>query len=92
MENYDHDVIGIGNPDHPANEKEAEYFISEDLKECLGHFIETKEIGPLEEAIEVINFRIAKASEELQDVIVSLEASPLKFKLINLKKRLNGKY
>lgn len=27
--NYDHDILGIGNPDHPANEKE--YFEEEEL-------------------------------------------------------------
>lgn len=29
MNDYDHDILGVGNPDHPANEKE--YFDGEEI-------------------------------------------------------------
>lgn len=52
MANYDDDVLGTGNPDHPANQEDAQEFQSEDLKECLDHFYETKDIDPLATAID----------------------------------------
>ena len=50
--NYDHDVLGTGNPLHPANCEVGTIFSSHDLKECLDYFYASKEPEALEMAIQ----------------------------------------
>jgi hypothetical protein len=67
--NYDYDVLGTGNPDHPANREEASEFQSEDLKECLDHFYETGDSEPLAEAIHETYNSLASVHSDLVECI-----------------------
>lgn len=59
MINYDNDVLGTENPEHPANQKETPHFESNNLQECLDYYKETGDSEPLENAI----FHTEKAKE-----------------------------
>lgn len=56
MSNYDHDVLGTGNPNHPANREELELEVPQDLDEALSYYLEHDDFEHLENAItELIN-------------------------------------
>ena len=71
MPNYDKDVIGSGNPQHPANQEPEEEveFESNDLQKCLDHYKETGNIEPLENAICRNELIHKNAYEDLTTVI-----------------------
>lgn len=62
MSSYDHDVLGVGNPDHPANQEELEFDL-ETLENCLAHYKEYDVVDPLIESIENTITNNASASE-----------------------------
>ncbi len=53
MSNYDDDVLGVGNSQHPSNQEPEEEvnFESNDLQKCLDYYKDTGDIEPLENAI-----------------------------------------
>ena len=82
--NYDHDVLGVGNSCHPANQEETEVFQSEDLNECLQFARDNGDFEPLEFAIELQTERLRIAKElidELKDGAIS-ESTANKLQLI----------
>jgi hypothetical protein len=68
MSNYDHDVLGTGNPHHPANQEEADVQTPESLSECLAHFRETGDSSYLEEAVEAAVRVIDRARLKMVDL------------------------
>ncbi len=64
--NYDHDVLGVGNSCHPANQEETEVFQSEDLNECLQYARENNDFEPLEFAIELQTERLRIAKKLIE--------------------------
>lgn len=69
--NYDDDVLGVGNPLHPANQEpeKEEYFESDNLQECLDYFRATNDIDPLENAIALNELKKQMVKEDLTEVI-----------------------
>jgi cystathionine beta-lyase family protein involved in aluminum resistance len=68
--NYDHEVLGVGNLNHPANANEIEVvFESENIQECLDYYKLSGEIEPLENAISLNEENKKKAFEDLVTVI-----------------------
>ncbi len=91
MGNYDHDALGTGNPNHPANRKEVPQFQSDDLQECLDYYFETQNIVPLINAVEVNKNKLDKAVRDIQEIVdicVASEIDLLKNKLITVRKNL----
>lgn len=93
MNNYDQDVLGVGNPLHPSNQKDlVDYeFESDNLKECLNHFHDTKEIEALANAIDQFSFVIDNIAIELIECISKarkLEHHDLANKLISIRTKL----
>lgn len=73
MQNYDEIVLGVGNPLHPANQREYEQeeFDSVNLQECLDYAKDTKDFEWIETAIIKQNTAIEKAVSEL-DYLVNI--------------------
>ena len=72
MQNYDEIVLGVGNIQHPANQRdEQEDFDSVNLQECLDYAKETKDFEWIETAIIMQNTVIEKAVSEL-DYLVNI--------------------
>lgn len=69
--NYDHDVLGVGNSSHPANQEETDVFQSEDLDECLQHAKEEFEFEPLEFAINLQYERLKIAKKLIDELQVA---------------------
>jgi len=67
--NYDDNVLGVLNGQHPANEKENDIFYSENIQECLDYYKETKDIEPLESAISFQQSKIELVASSLTDFI-----------------------
>jgi hypothetical protein len=69
--NYDDQVLGVYNSQHPANQKEIEQeeFDSVNLQECLDYAKETKDFEWIETAIIKQNTAIEKAVSELDLLI-----------------------
>ena len=90
MPNYDEIVLGVGNPLHPANQREEqEDFDSVNLKECLDYAKDTKDFEWIETAIIMQNTAIEKAVLEL-DFLVNIcgDNSMLRNRLKALKREL----
>lgn len=91
MQNYDDIVLGVGNSQHPANqrEEELENFESVNLQECLDYAKDTKDFEWLETAIMMQNAVIEKAGLEL-DFLVNIcgDNSMLRNRLKALKREL----
>jgi hypothetical protein len=66
MNDYDHDVIGVGNPEHPANREETEMFESDNIQECLDYAKEFNDYEPIENAIVKQETIIEKVIDELK--------------------------
>jgi len=66
--NYDNDVLGLGNSEHPANREpmEEEIFESDNLSECLDYAKLANDYEPLEAAILNQETIIEKAASEIQ--------------------------
>lgn len=87
------DVIGVGNPNHPANQEEAPEFQSEDLRECLDHFYETDDIDPLSHAIAEVLRTIESAHKDLVECINFARSSDNAFlanKLASIRTKLDS--
>mgnify|MGYP000902611472 FL=1 len=90
MQNYDEIVLGVGNSQHPANQREEqEYFDSVNLQECLDYAKDTKDFECIETAIILQNTAIEKAVLEL-DFLVNIcgDNSMLRNRLKALKREL----
>ena len=66
---YDNDILGVVNSQHPANEKETESFVSIDLQECLDYYKDTRDLAPLENAIFENESNKKRAIKDLTEVI-----------------------
>jgi len=73
MQDYDEIVLGVGNSQHPANQREYEQeeFDSVNLQECLDYAKDTKDFECIETAIILQNTAIEKAVSEL-DYLVNI--------------------
>ena len=91
MQDYDEIVLGVGNNQHPANQKEEEQeeFDSVNLQECLDYAKDTKDFEWIETAIIKQNTVIEKAVLEL-DYLVNIcgDNSMLRNRLKALKREL----
>ena len=91
MQNYDEIVLGVGNNQHPANQREYEQeeFDSVNLQECLDYAKDTKDFEWIETAIIKQNTAIEKAVLEL-DYLVNIcgDNSMLRNRLKALKREL----
>jgi PHP family Zn ribbon phosphoesterase len=73
--NYDHDVIGVGNSNHPVNEEQLEHELT--VEEELEEMIESLEIK-LIESQQRVHYRISvieNTKNELKEVINYLETT-----------------
>ena len=68
MSNYDYDVIGTGNSEHPYNRPpmEEEIFESDNLQECMDYSKLANDYEPLEAAIIKQEAIIEMAVSEIQ--------------------------
>ena len=75
MEGFDFEIIGVGNPDHPANEVENEFedFESNNLNKCLDYAKDNDDFEPLEFAILNQKEITEKVIEELQWIFDSTQ-------------------
>jgi hypothetical protein len=69
--NYDEQVLGVYNSQHPATQKETEQeeFDSANLQECLDYTKDTKDFEWIETAIIKQNVAIEKSLKELDFLI-----------------------
>jgi len=89
MSNYDHDVLGVGNPEHPANRIEEEIFESDNLQECLDYSKTFNDYEPMEAAIYNNDTIIENAISEIQFCIDTLQNNSLvKNRLLAVKRKL----
>ena len=89
MSNYDHDVLGVGNPNHPYNEKEQEIFESDNIQECFDYAKLAYDYEPLEVAIYNQETIIENAVSELHFCIDCLQKNTLvKNRLLAIKRNL----
>lgn len=89
--NYDNDVIGTGNPDHPYNIEpmEEEIFESDNLSECLDYAKLANDYEPMEAAIYNNETIIENAISEIQFCIDCLQKNNLvKNRLLAVKRKL----
>lgn len=74
MADYDNEELGVGHPNHPANQPD-EPSMSElgfsllTLQECLDYYKETKDIEPLENKIKEVSESNKMAKEIVVQVI-----------------------
>lgn len=76
MSSYDHDVLGIGNPHHPANQLELE-FPPRTLDECIEHFKEHNDSDPLMEKIDDLKLQMDRGKELSIELIKHLRKNNL---------------
>jgi len=91
MSNYDYDVIGTGNPEHPYNRPpmEEEIFESDNLQECMDYSKLANDYEPLEAAIYNNDTIIENAISEIQFCIDCLQKNDLvKNRLLAVKRKL----
>lgn len=86
--NYDHDVLGVGNSSHPANQEETDVFQSEDLFECMEHAKENNDFEPLEFAIELQYERLKTAKKLIDELISGAVSESTTIKLQRIKNYL----
>lgn len=70
MDDYNHYVLGTGNPLHPDNREPQEDFNSDNLTECLNYYKDFDDIVPLENAIYIAESKIKKAINDLDHIII----------------------
>ena len=70
--NYDHLVLGEGNPLHPANREVETILCSHNLRECLNYFYASKEPEALELAIDFHQDKLDKVKEMI--IALTVEA------------------
>lgn len=71
---YDHNILGVGNPNHPANKeepKEAE-FNSSDLHKAFTNFLETSEDDIILSVFDYHNATVEKSIKKLTDLVLIL--------------------
>ena len=89
MPNYDYDVLGVGNSEHPANRTEEEIFESDNLQECLDYAKLAYDYEPMEAAIYNNDTIIENAISEIQFCIDTLQNNNLvKNRLLAVKRKL----
>lgn len=71
---YDNDVLGVGNSQHPANEQDY-IFESDDLDDCMEYYKNTGIIEPLENAINKNRKLIREAKKIIDDTVSVLKSS-----------------
>lgn len=76
MTNYDHDVLGIGNPHHPANQMELD-FPPQTLDECISYLNEHNDSDPLIQKIDELKDQMNKGKQLSVDLIIELRKSGL---------------
>ena len=86
MSNYDDDVLGVGNPEHPANRHEQKPFESDNLQECLDYAKLANEFESLENAIYNNEVVIMSAIQDLNFCIDCMSATDNVFVLNKLKR------
>lgn len=90
---YDNMILGVGNINHPANQREdqLEEFESNNLSKCLDYAKETKDFEYIENAIIDQNVIIENAISEIDFLIeVYSNNSFTKNKLLKIKRNLNS--
>jgi putative salt-induced outer membrane protein YdiY len=88
MSNYDHDVLGTGNPEHPYNKEliEEEIFESDNIQECMDYSKLAYDYEPLENAVYKQETIIEKAISEIDFCIDILHNNSLaKNRLLKVK-------
>ena len=91
--NYDNMILGVGNINHPANQREdqLEEFESNNLSKCLDYAKETKDFEYIENAIIDQNVIIENAISEIDFLIeVYSNNTFTKNKLLKIKRNLNS--
>ena len=91
--NYDNMILGVGNINHPANQREdqLEEFESNNLAKCLDYAKETKDFECIENAIIDQNVIIENAISEIDFLIeVYSNNTFTKNKLLKIKRNLNS--
>ena len=91
MGNYDHDVLGVGNSQHPANETENSRDLPEGIEQAKKYFDETDDISYLEEEIDNVVQTLEFTQERLTEVILELRSKKedsLASKLCQLREKL----
>lgn len=86
--NYDYDVLGLGNSDHPANQEQIEDLESEDLNECLDFAMNYDDFKPLLLAIELQTERLEIAKKLIDDLDSKLENKEHKCEIQKIKSYL----
>ena len=90
---YDNMILGVGNINHPANQREdqLEEFESNNLSKCLDYAKETKDFEYIENAIIDQNVIIENAISEIDFLIeVYSNNTFTKNKLLKIKRNLNS--
>lgn len=74
---YDNNVLGVGNEQHPANQEETtqDELITNSLESCLDFYKVTEDSEPLENAIFNKGKVIEKSIQEIQKVITFLRTN-----------------
>jgi tetrahydromethanopterin S-methyltransferase subunit H len=92
MSSYDHDLLGVGNPHHPANQEELAVQEPESLSECLEYFRETGDSSYLEDAVEAA-VRILEATRakmvDLTHIAREVDNAVLANGISNLRNKLD---
>lgn len=76
MTNYDHDVLGIGNPNHPTNQMELD-FPPQTLDECISYLNEHNDSDPLIQKIEELKDQMDKGKQLSIELIKHLRKNNL---------------
>lgn len=74
MGNYDYDVLGVGNSQHPANERENSRVYPEGIEQAKKYFDETNDISCLEEEIGNVVQTLESTHIKLTEVILELRS------------------
>ena len=76
MSNYDHDILGVGNPNHPANEEDVlePEFNSNELNNAFEYYLETGDEINLKSVFEYHNLVIQKSIDKLTYLVILLRA------------------
>ena len=92
---YDNDILGVGNSQHPANQEQYEetVFESDVLMDCLDYYKDTKDSELIENAIINQNTIIEKVISQIDfliDMYHHTSHSLLKNKLVKIKTELKS--
>ena len=66
--NYDHDVIGVGNPSHPANQTEVqpEQTLAEKYEDAIGNLVLLPEYDPIQSYVNALEKELRRAIEVME--------------------------